>query len=147
MAYPDIFTEMENLRREIDDAFRGFGMGRAVPGFLPGIGTSRYPAINLGEDHDNLYVQALMPGVDPQQVELNIMKGTLTIAGERKQSDENEKTWHRRERGMGHFLRAVELPSAVDPNKAQARYDNGILTVTLPKAEEAKPKKINVSVA
>ena len=88
-----------------------------------------------------------MPGVDPNEVDLNIMKGTLTIAGERKQGGESEKTWHRRERGMGRFLRAVELPSTVDPNKAQARYDNGILTVTLHKAEEAKPKKINVSVA
>lgn len=148
MAYPDIFGEMENLRREINDAFRDFG-GRSLfsPDFLPGIGTAEYPSINLSEDHDNLYAEALMPGLDPEQIELNIMRGTLTIAGERKEDDNGKKSWHRRERGMGRFLRTIDLPAAVDTKKAQARYDHGILSITLPKAEEAKPKKINVQVS
>lgn len=145
MANWDIFQEMENLRREIDDVFRGFGPYRQLgPTFLPRLGGREYPYFNLSEDNNNLYVEALVPGVDPQNIDLNVMRGSLTISGERRENEQAGNTWHRRERGTGSFLRSVELPMAVNTEKVDAHYKNGILTVVLPKAEEAKPKKITV---
>jgi HSP20 family protein len=145
MSNWDIFQEMETLKREIDDVFRGFGTARLLgPTFLPRLGGKEYPHINLSEDENNLYVEILVPGIEPQDIELNVMRGNLTISGEHKESESAGKTWHRRERGGGTFLRSIELPVAVDTGKVDAHYKNGILTITLPKAEEAKPKKITV---
>lgn len=145
MANWDLFREMDELRREIDQAFRGFGMGRFLtPAFLPGIGIGDFPRINLSEDENNFYVEALLPGLDPKDLDLNIMQGALTLSGERKESESGGRTWHRRERGAGKFLRTVELPKAVNPEKVDAEYRNGVLTVTLAKSEEVKPKKISI---
>lgn len=141
----DLFEEMENLRREVDDAFRHFGMGRLLtPTFLPGLGTGDFPRINLSEDENNFYVEALVPGIEPEDLELNVMQGTLTLSGERKESGNDNQTWHRRERGAGKFMRTIELPAALNTERVDAEYRNGVLTVTLPKAEAAKPKKIAV---
>lgn len=148
MANWDIFQEMEALRREIDDVFRGYGTARVLgPAFLPRVGGREYPHLNLSEDGNNFYVEALVPGIEPQQIDLNVMRGSLTISGERKENDLAGKSWHRRERGAGVFLRSIELPSAVNTERVGAQYRNGILTVTLPKAEEAKPKKISVKIS
>ena len=82
------------------------------------------------------------------EVITTLQKGTLTLSGERKDSPASEqaKVWHRRERGVGSFLRTVELPGEIDGEKVAAEYRDGILRVTLPKKEEAKPKKIAVSI-
>jgi HSP20 family protein len=141
---------MERLHRDIDGAFKGHAGGR-LPGsaFGPGPGLRHYPRVNLREDQDNLYVEALLPGVEPEQVELNLLGDTLTLAGERFSADdaENSKTWHRRERAAGKFLRTVELPVAIEPDKVRAEASHGLLRVTLPKAAAAKPKKISVKVS
>jgi HSP20 family protein len=146
MAYQDIFSEMESLRREIDEVFRGFGSSRLFsPSFLPGLVANEYPLINLSEDENCFYARALMPGLPSENIDLNITQRTLTITGERKEAEaDQQRIWHRRERGGGRFLRAIELPTAVDTAKLDARYRNGILTVTLPKAEAAKTRKIAV---
>lgn len=145
MANWDLFRDMDDLRREIDQAFRGFGMGRALsPVFLPGLGTGDFPRLNLSEDENNFYIEALVPGLDPQDLDLNVMQGALTLTGERKENGNDNRTWHRQERGAGRFLRTLEIPMAVNAEKVNATYRNGILSVTLPKAEEAKPKKITV---
>lgn len=144
MAMLDLFREMENLRREIDNAFRGFGRGVVFePSFLPGLGAGRYPQINLREDNDNIFVEALIPGIDVQDLELSVMRNTLTLSGERKETEGNV-TWHRNERGSGKFLRTIELPVEVDADRVKAECRNGVLTVTLPKAEAARPRKISV---
>lgn len=150
MANWDLFREMENLRREFDQAFSGAGFGRLLdPAFMPGLGARRYPRINLREDQDHIYVDALLPGVDPKGLEMTVLRGTLTLAGERKEveGEQQPSAWHRRERGTGKFLRTVELPVEVDVDKVQADYRNGLLTVRLPKAEAAKPRRIAVKVA
>jgi HSP20 family protein len=147
MANWDIFREMDHLRRELDDVFRGFGMGRFMaPGLLAGPEAGEYPYINLSEDENNIFVEALVPGLEPQEIDLNVMKGTLTISGERKESQTGKKdlVWHRRERGTGKFLRSVELPVSVDTERVDAQYRNGVLTVTLPKTAEAKRKRIEI---
>lgn len=141
----DILREMENLRREIDGAFKGFGVGAFLePSFLPGVGLQRFPQINVAQDQDSVYVEVLVPGVDAKDLDLTVMRGVLTLSGERKDESGNQKTWHRRERGHGKFMRTVDLPCEVDADKVVAKFSNGVLLVTLPIQEKAKPKKISV---
>lgn len=140
MAGLDLFQEMDMLRREFDQIFRGTGRH----GFLPGIGAGEYPRINLSADDNNYYLEALVPGIDPKDIDLNLMQGTLTLSGERKADESNGRTWHRHERGAGKFMRTIELPDAVDSSKVEAEYRNGVLLITLPKPQSEKPKKISV---
>jgi HSP20 family protein len=141
----DILREMENLRREIDGAFKGFGVGAFLePSFLPGVGLQRFPQINVAQDQDSVYVEVLVPGVDAKDLDLTVMRGVLTLSGERKDESGNQRTWHRRERGHGKFMRTVDLPCEVDADKVVAKFSNGVLLVTLPIQEKAKPKKITV---
>jgi HSP20 family protein len=144
MAMLDLFREMENLRREIDNAFRGFGRGVVYePSFLPGLGAGRYPQINLREDNDSVYVEALIPGLEAKDLELTVMRNTLTLSGERRETEGNV-TWHRNERGSGKFLRTIELPVEVDADRVKAECRNGVLTIVMQKAEAARPRKISV---
>jgi len=149
MANWDMFRELDNLRREVDEAFRGVGLGRVLtPQFLTGAGTRRFPLVNISEDATDVYVEALLPGVDPKGIDISVMRNTLTLSGERK-APETEKThvWHRNERGCGKFSRTIELPSEIDSSRVSAQSRNGLLVVTLAKAEAAKPKKIAVSIS
>ncbi len=143
MAMWDLLREMDVLRREIDRAFHGYGR-EMPPGFLPGLGAGQYPQVNLGEDGDNLYIEALVPGMDPASLELSVMRGTLTLTGERREAGGDNVTWHRNERGGGKFLRTIDLPVEVDADKVKAECRDGMLLVTLPKAEGVKPRKISI---
>lgn len=143
---------MEALRREIDRAFDNAGYGSepyARTAFLPGRAARRYPLINLHEDSSTLYVEALAPGVDPGSLDLSVLRNTLTISGEKKRlaGDIKPEAFHRSERATGKFVRTVELPVEVDANRVQADYRNGLLVIALPKAEQARPKQINVQVS
>lgn len=145
----DLFKEMDQLHREIDGLFNGYNRGRLFgPAFEPGLGLRHYPKINLRDDDENVYVEALLPGVDPDKIEMNILGNTLTLAGERAAADFGDEkcTWHRRERGIGKFIRTIELPVEIVADKVKAECRNGLLRVTMPKAAEAKPKKISVKV-
>ena len=152
MAQWNAFEDMETLRREIDRAFEGFGIGQ-VPShqvaFLPARGPRRYPMVNLLEDKDHLYIEALTPGVDPQSLNLSVMQNRLTLSGEKSRAPVEIKpeAFHRNERASGKFVRTIDLPVEVDEGRIQAEYKNGLLMVTLPKAEKARPKQINVKVA
>jgi HSP20 family protein len=99
----------------------------------------------LYEDKDNLVVKAELPGMKKEEIDISLHQGSLIISGERKvesQGDDSETS--RSERFFGRFQRALELPKPVDPNRVTAVYKDGILTVTLPKTEESKPKQITV---
>jgi HSP20 family protein len=152
MAERNLWHGMEALRREIDRAFENVGF-RTEPffrtAFLPGQAARRYPLINLHEDHNTLYVEALAPGIDPDSLELSMTRNVLTIAGEKRRlpGDVEPEALHRSERAAGRFVRTVELPVEVDANQVQAQYTHGLLVVTLPKAEEVRPKQISVHVA
>jgi HSP20 family protein len=152
MENGNLWNNMEALRREIDRAFAQFDF-RPTPfshtAFLPGRAARRYPLINLYEDRDTVYVEALAPGVDPASFELSVVDHTLTISGEKQRHPEAIKpeAFHRSEREAGRFTRAVELSRDVDTTNVKADYRNGLLLVTLPKAERAKPKQIAVQVA
>ncbi|MBA3963731.1 MAG: Hsp20/alpha crystallin family protein [Chthoniobacterales bacterium] len=104
------------------------------------------PALDVYQNADNVVAVVELPGMRKEEIEISLHDGTLTIAGERKStSDEREKT-ERIERFTGKFRRSVTLPTRIDAAKIAASYKDGVLTVTLPKAEEAKPKKIEVSI-
>jgi len=103
------------------------------------------PAIDMYQTDDEIVVKASLPGVKPDEVQINITGEILTIKGETKQVEEkNEKAWHMREQRWGTFERAVALPTEVVSDKAKAEFESGILTITLPKAEEVKPKIISI---
>jgi HSP20 family protein len=103
------------------------------------------PALDLYQDNDNLVAVVELPGMRKEDIEISLHDGTLSIAGERKSASSNGEKAERSERYVGSFRRSMSLPARVDANKVNATYHDGILTVTLPKAEEAKPKRINVS--
>jgi len=104
--------------------------------------------MNVGEDENNIHVHALAPGIDPKTLEVSITGNQLFISGEKKPVSEEVKpeAVHRSERAAGRFMRSVELAAEVDSAKVKASYSDGLIRITLPKAEEAKPKRIQVSV-
>ena len=105
------------------------------------------PALDVQENKDQFTVNLELPGLRREDINVHLEDGTLVISGERKAEGVAEGTEvHRRERFYGRFSRALTLPTAVAPDKVKAAYKDGVLTVTLPKAEEAKPKHIDVSV-
>lgn len=145
------FKEMDDLRREIDNIFHGYsrpGNGRFTA-FLPGQSARSYPRVNLHEDADNYYAEALAPGIDPQKLNISVTGNLLTISGEktRSETDVKPESYHRSERAAGRFVRSIELPTEVNHDNTSAEYKNGFLTITLPKAEEVKPKRIEVKVS
>lgn len=104
------------------------------------------PALDVHEDKDAYTIRAELPGMKREDIEVSIQEGTLVISGERKSESVGEETEvHRQERYFGKFSRALTLPTAVAGDKVKATYKDGILSVVLPKAEEAKPKQIAVS--
>ena len=104
------------------------------------------PALDLFQNTDNVVAVVELPGMRKEDIEISLHDGTLTISGERKkESTTNGESSERSERYVGTFRRSISLPVGVDANKVSAIYRDGILTVTLPKAEEAKPKQIRVS--
>jgi len=106
------------------------------------------PAIDVFEDKENVVVKAELAGMKKEDIEVTLHEGTLNITGERKTEKKVEEAGlYRSERFFGRFQRAVTLPSPVNGAKVKAEYKDGILTVTLPKTEEAKPKQIDVSVS
>src|SRR5262249_31889438 len=142
----DPFRDLDAVRREVDRALTSVlaDGGRAVQAsFLPGRAARGYPLINIAEDKDSFFVEALAPGVNPSTFDLSVVKNTLTISGE-KVGPENVggEAFHRNERAAGKFVRSIELPAEVDGNRVSASYVDGLLTVTLAKAEAAKPKQI-----
>ncbi len=105
------------------------------------------PALDLHQDKDSLFVHAELPGMTKEDVTLSLHDGVLTLSGERRQTPaDSEKTTLRNERFFGGFERSITLPTPVDATRVSAAYENGILTVTLPKAEAAKPRQIEINV-
>lgn len=146
----DPWRELESLRREVERAFEDYRVGtpRSRAGFLPGLMARAYPLLNVSEDKDNVYVEALAPGLNPETIEVSVLHDTLRIAGEKTPitAEIKPEAFHRSERGAGRFVRTLTLPTEVDGDKVKAEYKNGLLLLTLPKHEKAKPKQIAVQV-
>jgi HSP20 family protein len=106
------------------------------------------PAVDIYENDNNIVLKAELPGVDPKDVEVRVEDNTLYLKGERKfEKETKEENYHRIERSYGSFARSFALPNSIDAEKVLAEYKDGLLTLTLPKREEAKPKTIKINVS
>jgi HSP20 family protein len=133
LAWPT-FGRLTNLQDELDRLFESPLRAWA-------------PALDVREDADNFVIHAELPGLKREDIEVALHDGALVISGERKvEKIEEGIEVHRQERCYGKFQRALTLPAPVAADKIKAQYKDGVLTVTLPKAEEAKPKQIDISV-
>ncbi len=141
----DPFSALEALRREIELASVG-ARGRAPrQAFLPGRGARQYPLVNVYDDGERFVVEALAPGVDPTKLDVTIVRNTLTISGEKTRSAEvADERVHRTERAAGRFLRTVDLPAEVESGQVSAEYKNGLLVLTMPRAEAAQPRRVSI---
>jgi len=139
----DPFRQLSTLRDEIDRLFEQPLSGYSTPQqFWLGGG---WPTVDIFENRDKLVVKVEVPGMKKEDIDISLHDGVLAITGERKPEEKYEKAQtHRSERFVGRFHRAVALPVPVQADKTSANYQDGVLTVTLPKAEEAKPKQIQV---
>lgn len=139
-GWRDPIREMAQLQREMSrlwDETSG-GVSRLF-------GAGVFPALNVSEDGECLYVRAELPGVNPGDLEITTQDDTLVIKGERKIPAIEGVNYHRREREAGMFQRALTIPVKIDESKISAVFGDGVLTVTLPKAPEAKPQKISIT--
>lgn len=136
------FDRWNNLRDELDSLFDLPVLANSQRQDLFG-GWS--PALDLYQTNDNVVAVLELAGMRKEDIEISLHDGMLTISGERKRSSSNGEKAERTERYVGSFRRSISLPVQVDANKVSATYRDGILTVTLPKAEEAKPKRIEVA--
>jgi len=132
--------EMMSLREAMDllfdDAF-------TRPLSISGVSAS--PAIDIYQTDENVVVKAALPGLNPEDVDITVTGETLTLRGEYKQeTEQNDVNYHIREQRSGSFNRAILLPTDVQSNKAKADFENGVLTITMPIAEEVKPKSITI---
>lgn len=134
------FEELNRMRRQMDRIMDNVS-NRPSAGLHAGV----FPAINVTEDANNFYIRAELPGVQANDLDIQTTANNLTISGERKLALEAESAkYHRREREGGRFSRAFSLPKEIDTEGVEAKLSNGLLTLRLPKAESAKPKRINI---
>jgi HSP20 family protein len=137
------FQELANLQRQMNRLLQ------TTPGWESSprrVGV--YPLVNISEDHDHVYVRAELPGVRPEDLEITIENQGLVLRGQRRiATEEKNVTYHRRERESGFFRRMLRLPAPVSPQNAQAACKDGVLTITLAKPEEIKPRQIAVKSA
>ncbi len=134
----DVQVEVTRLRDEMDRLF-GRWTGHRFP-----LAPTASPLMNLWEDEENLFVEAELPGMELSDLEIYVHGNQLAVKGERKEPTCEKSTWHRRERGYGKFARVLELPLAVDEDRVEAAFKNGVLTIKLPKRADNKPRRIEV---
>ena len=129
------FGELWRLHDQMDRAFTGTWSG----------GTARYPELDARSNDDEVVIRAELPGFAPGDVDISLEQNVLTLKGAREAEEKAEgEVYHRQERWTGEFSRALELPYEVDGGKVEAEFSNGVLTIKLPRAEEHRPKRIEI---
>ena len=150
MTKSPVWNGIETLWHEMDRTFTGLLSTPPVTSFVDQVSHS-YPSIRLHEGPDALYVEATVPGVDPDSMNLSVVRRTLTLAGQTRPletgSDTEPRVFHRKERSEGRFERRFTLPMEVDTEKVSAEYADGLLRVTLPKLGQDTPRQINIQAA
>jgi HSP20 family protein len=137
-TFSPLWNQLEQFQSEMNRLF-----DRWSDGGRPG--RTAFPPVNVWEDAEHAFVEAELPGLDLKDLEIYVSGGNqLTLKGERKPNVPEKGVWHRQERGFGQFVRTVALPFPVDPEKVEARFENGVLLVKLAKHESARPRKIAV---
>jgi HSP20 family protein len=143
--FRDLVGLQERMNRLFDESFRGLGRSSSEDDWA--LGGSWAPAVDIFQQDGSIVLKAEVPGMDPKDVEIRVENNVLTLRGERKLDNEVKKeNYHRVERSYGTFTRSFTLPNLVDTEKIKADYRDGVLRVTLPTKEEAKPKQISISV-
>ena len=141
----DTMTSLRRLNSVLDEAFNSWPFQSGENGALT---SSWIPACDVFEDREAVKIVAEVPGVRPEDVKISLENNLLTIRGEKKQqAEEKNERVHRYERSYGTFERTFSLPTTVDPDRIVADYEHGILTVSIPKAERARPREIPVKVS
>jgi HSP20 family protein len=136
-------NELGGLRSQMDDLFNSFFRGLDTPFSL--LGEKTWPAVDVAEKDDAIVVRAEVPGCKPEDVDISVYGNTLTLSGEKKESHEaNGDGYYHMESTWGSFRRDIPLPAEVDQEKIEAVVKDGVLSVTLPKAEKAKAVKVKV---
>lgn len=134
-----VWNELQQLQHDLNQAFDRWNEPGAGPGW------SAFPALRVWEQDHDLYVEAELPGVELDQLEIFVTGGNqLTIKGGRRLPTVDKATEHRQERLVGSFVRSLTLPAPVDDAKVEAKLEHGVLTLKLPKQEEAKPRRITI---
>ncbi|AOK63466.1 Hsp20/alpha crystallin family protein [Burkholderia ubonensis] len=137
----DLFSEFDRLQQQMAQLFGGF------PSSIRAGRLGAFPQINIGATDESIEIVAFAPGINASELDVSIDKGLLTISGERKstQPDTGSETrTYAQERFVGAFRRVIELPDTADPDKVQARYENGCLSISVGKRESSKPRAITV---
>jgi len=133
------FSDFDQIRREM------LRLLDAATDGAPEQGAGVFPPMNITHDDDNFYLRAEIPGIKPAELSISALRNRVSISGKREIPREHDRvSYHRKERPEGAFNRAVTLPTEVDAERVDARYADGILTLTLPKAEQARPRQIAV---
>ncbi|CAN7573028.1 Hsp20/alpha crystallin family protein [Trinickia sp. LjRoot230] len=138
---PDFFSEFDRLHQRMANLLGGF------PFSVRASGLGAFPQINMGSTEDSVEIVAFAPGIDPGKLDISVDKGLLTISGERAPAqtpESGEVRAYAQERFVGEFRRVIELPEGADPDKVQARYQNGCLSISVGKRESSKPRVITV---
>ncbi|HNU12131.1 MAG TPA: Hsp20/alpha crystallin family protein [Rubrivivax sp.] len=137
----DLFAELDRLQRDLSGVFE-------YSPAIRGLGRGGYPALNVGTTPTGVEVFAFAPGIDPASIEVNLDRGVLTIAGERKAAtpaaSDEKTTLHLNERFAGRFRRVVSMPDDIDPASVQANYRDGVLRVRAERKAAAQPRRIEV---
>jgi len=136
----DVFAELDRLQRELQTAFD-------ISPNIRGLARGGFPAVNVGSTQKSVEIYAFAPGVEPGSIDVQLEKGVLTIAGERKPvapNGDNKATVHIDERFDGRFRRVISLPDDVDPNGVDAKYRDGLLHISVRRQEAAQPRRIQV---
>lgn len=136
--FPATFPRFENEMEDLMERFFGDGGEK--------LGLTRFtPSLNVSETNSGYEVSAELPGLKPEEVNVEFKEGNLWISGKKEEEQEEKgKTFHRIERRHGEFRRMIQLPGAVDEEKVEAKFANGVLSINVPKSEEVKPKRIPV---
>ena len=135
-------TQLRGLQREVDHLFENF----FNDGFNADTPSMWTPRADVAETDENYTVHVDVPGMNKEDLDINFQDGMLTISGERKSEVKEEKeNFVRMERSTGRFYRSFRLPKQIDADRIGATYTDGVLTLTVPKAEETKPRRIEVS--
>jgi len=133
---PNVFNELTRIKRELEQVW---DRPQASPGHQ-GV----FPLVNIYDNGEVYRIRAEIPGVEPSSLEVSATADSVVVKGERKDSRPEKASFHRRERDFGTFNRSIQLAQTISPDKVQASFQNGVLLVTVPRAEESKPRKVKV---
>ena len=139
--FQPFWNQLHQFQTDLNQLFNRFGDGGTFNS------PTTFPAVDVWEEGEQVRLEVELPGMDLKDLEIYVTGGNqLTLKGERKQPKLDKGVWHRQERGYGSFVRVLTLPFPVDPEKVEAKFENGVLRIALAKHESAKPRMIPIKV-